>query len=166
MECKDLKELLTQYSLDDLGRVEKVGVERHLEECNECKLYLSQSQELWSLLDTWDEIEPDGKFVSNFWDKTSIEETKLQPGFLSKFRNLKPNWSLAGAMASIFLVSILTFAVFSPDTTNTLYTSADEQDELILIELDNALSRETSDVLSIYGPWESTLDVSGNGDMN
>ena len=166
MECNDIKELLTQYSLDDLGQVEKVGVERHLEECRECKVYLSQSQELWSLLDTWGEIEPEGEFVSNFWDKASIEETKLQPGFLGRLRNFKPNWSLAGAMASIFLVSILTFAVFSPDTTNTLFTSADEQDELILLELDNALSRETADVLSIYGPWDSTLDVNGNGGMN
>ena len=32
MECKDIKELLIQYSLDDLGQVEKVGVKRHLEE--------------------------------------------------------------------------------------------------------------------------------------
>jgi len=166
MECNDIKELLTQHSLDDLGQVEKVGVERHLEECNECKVYLSQSQELWSLLDTWGEIEPEGKFISNFWDKASIEEMKLQPGFLGRLRNIKSNWSLAGAMASIFLVSILTFAVFSPDTTNTLFKSADEQDELILLELDNALSRETADVLSIYGPWDSTLDVNGNGGMN
>ncbi len=166
MECNNIKELLTQHSLDALGQDEKVSVERHLEECNDCTLYLSESRELWGLLDTWDEIEPDGKFVANFWDKTSIKETKLQPGFLSRFRNLKPNWGVAGAMASIFLVSVITFAVFSSDSTNTLYTSADEQDELVLLELDNALSRETSDVLSIYGPWDGAMDVSGNGGMN
>lgn len=166
MECKDIKGILIQYSLGDLGQVEKVGVERHLEECNECRLYLSQSNELWNLLDTWEEVEPDGNFISQFWDQASIDETKYKPGFLSQLRNFKLNWTLAGAMASIFLVSIIAFAVFSPHTTNTLFTSADEQDELILIELDNALSRETADVLSIYGPWDNPLDVNGNGGMN
>jgi len=166
MECKDIRRILVQYSLGDLGQVEKVGVERHLEECNECRLYLSQSNELWNLLDTWEEVEPDGNFISQFWDHASIDETKYKPGFLSQLGNFRLNWTIAGAMASIFLVSIITFAVFSPDITNTLYTNADEQYELILIELDNALSRDTADVLSIYGPWDNTFDVNGSGGMD
>jgi len=166
MDCKDIKEILMQYSLGDLGQVEKVDVEKHLEECNECRLFLSQSNQLWNLLDRWDEVEPKGEFVSKFWDKASIHETNYKPGFLSQLRNFRLNWTLAGVMASIFLVSIFTFAVLSPDTTNILFTSVDERDELILIELDNALSRETADVLSIYGPWDDNLDVNGNGGMN
>jgi len=149
-----------------LGQVEKEGVEMHLKECDECSLFLAQSNELWNLLDTWDEVEPQGEFVSKFWDKASIDETKFIPGFLSWIRNFKLNWTLAGAMASIFLVSIFTFAVFSPDTRDNLFTSADERDELILIELDNAISRETAEVLSIYGPWDGDSNVNGNGGIN
>jgi len=166
MDCKNIKELLIQYSLGDLGPVEKTSVESHLENCTECRSYLSESNNLWSMLETWDEIEPDTEFLSNFWDKAAVNDVKLESGFLSWFRDIRLNWTLAGAMASIFLVSIITFSVFSPDTTNTLFMSADQRDELILIELDNAISRETADVLSIYGPWDDDSDVNGNGGIN
>ena len=166
MDCKNIKELLIQYSLGDLGTVEKTSVESHLENCTECKSYLSESNNLWSMLETWDEIEPDTEFLSNFWDKATVNDVKSKPGFLSWFRDIKPNWTLAGAMASILLVSIITFSVISPDTTNTLFMSDDQRDELILIELDNAISRETADVLSIYGPWDDDSEVNGNGGIN
>ena len=161
MDCKNIKELLTQYSLGDLGDIEKASVESHLGACRECKSYLSETENLWNLLEARDQIEPDPEFLSNFWDKADVDETKLKPGFLRWVKDIKPNWTLAGAMASIFLVSIITFGAFSPDTRNSLFMSADEQDELILIELDDALSRETADILSIYGPWDGGTDING-----
>lgn len=161
MDCKNIKELLTQYSLSDLGDIEKASVESHLDGCIECKSYLSETNNLWNLLETRDEIEPDQEFLSNFWDKAAVDEVKLKPGFFKWFRDIKPNWTLAGAMASIFLVSIITFSAFSPDTRNSLFMSSDEQDQLILLELDNALATETADMLSIYGPWDGGTDVSG-----
>lgn len=161
MDCKNIKELLTQYSLGDLRDVEKASVEGHLGDCGECKSYLSETKNLWNLLEARDEIEPDKEFLSDFWDKADVDEVKLKPGFFKWFRNIKPNWTLAGAMASIFLVCIITFGAFSPDTTDNLFMSADEQDQLILLELDNALARETADILSIYGPWDGGTDVSG-----
>ncbi|MFA9407644.1 MAG: anti-sigma factor [Candidatus Dadabacteria bacterium] len=164
MDCKNIKELLTQYSLGDLGHVEKASVESHLDSCSECKSYLFETKNLWNLLEARDEIEPDTEFLSNFWDKAAVDEVKLKPGFLRWFRDIKPNWTLAGAMASIFLVSIITFGALSPDTRNSFFMSSDEQDELILIELDNALSRETADVLSIYGAWDGGTDVDGGID--
>jgi len=163
MDCKNIKELLIQYSLDDLESDEKASVESHLDTCSECKSYLSESKNLWSLLETWDELEPDAQFLSNFWDKAAVDEVKLKPGFLSWVRDIKPNWTLAGAMASIFLVSIITFGVFSPDMANNLFMSDERQDELILIELDNAISTETAGVLAIYGAWDGGTDVDGNG---
>ena len=166
MECKEIKEIVIQYSLGGLKHVEKAGVESHLDNCAECRSFLSESKKLWGLLDTWNEVEPNKEFVSKFWDKTSIDETNFKPGVLSRLGNIRPNWTLAGAMASIFLVSVITFSVFSPDTRNSLFMSADERDELILIELDNAISKETADVLSIYGPWDSGPDVNGNGGIN
>ena len=166
MECKEIKEIVLQYSFGGLKQVERASVENHLDNCAECRSFLSESKKLWSLLETWDEVEPDQEFVSKFWDQTSIDETNFKPGFLSWLGNIRPNWTLAGAVASIFLVSVITFSVFSPDTRNSLFMSADERDELILIELDNAISRETADVLSIYGPWDNGSDANGNGGIN
>lgn len=161
MDCKNIKELLTQYSLGDQKHLDHEELHNHLDNCTECRDYVLESRSLWSLLETRDEIEPDPEFLSNFWDKAAKDEVKLQPGFLKRFRNIKLNWTLAGAMASIFLVSIITFGVFSSDTSNNLFMSADERDELVLIELDNAISTETADVLAIYGPWDGGTDITG-----
>ena len=164
MECKQLKESLLQYTLDGLSHDERVNIESHISGCSECKSYVSESKELWSLLETWEEVEPDNNFVSKFWDK--VEETKPTPGFLHWIQNIKLNWTLAGAMASIFLVSIVTFSAFSPEMRNSIFMSADERDELVLIELDDALSRETADLLSIYGPWDGGPEINSDGGIN
>lgn len=161
MDCKNVKELLTQYSLEDLGIAEKASVEGHLNSCAECESYLADTRNLWNLLEVRDDIEPDREYLSNFWDKAALEEVKPKPGFMNWIKNVKPNWTLAGAMASIFLVSIITFGAFSPDTRDSLFTSTDEKDAQILIELDNAVAQETADILSIYGPWDGGTDTNG-----
>jgi anti-sigma factor RsiW len=166
MDCKNIKENLVQYSLDDLRDTEKISVESHLESCSECRDYLAESENLWNLLEVSGEIEPDAEFLSNFWDKVNVDGPKIKPGFIHWIRNINLNWTLAGAMASIFLVSIITFGVFSTDTRNRLLMSTDERDELVLMELDDAIAKETSDVLSIYGPWDSEADVNGSGGVN
>jgi len=166
MDCKNIKDILIQYSLGDINDIEKTSVEDHLANCESCKSYLKESNTLWNLMDTWDSIEPDPGFVSSFWDKAAADEPDIKLGFFKWVRDIKFNWALAGAMASIFLVSIITFGAFSPDTRNSLFMSADERDELVLIELDNALAKETSDVLAIYGPWDGDTDVDGNGGLN
>lgn len=161
MDCKNIKELLTQYSLGNLQDLDEKELQTHMDNCIECRDYVSESKSLWSLLETRDELEPNPEFLANFWDKVSKDEVKVQPGFLKRFTEIKLNWTLTGAMASIFLVSIITFGIFSPDTRNSLFMSADEQDELMLIELDNAISTETAEVLAIYGPWDGSTDVNG-----
>ena len=164
MECREIKETLIQYSLYDLEIPEKASIDNHMASCMECRSFVSESKELWGLLDAWEEVEPDSNFISNFWDK--VDEPKPAPGFINWIQNIRPNRTLAAAMASVFLVSIITFGVFNPDTRNALFMSADERDELILIELDDALSRETADVLSIYGPWDGGPEIDGNGGIN
>lgn len=164
MECKELKETLVQYSLDEMSSDERVNIESHITGCDDCKNYVSESKGLWSLLEKWEEVEPSGNYISNFWDK--VEETAPAPGFLHWIQNIKPNWTLAGAMASVFLVSIITFGAFSPEIRNSIFMSADERDELVLLELDDALSRETADLLSIYGPWDGGPEIGADGGIN
>lgn len=168
MDCSDFKELIVSYSSDDLSGDDKALVEAHLKECGECSLYLSQSNELWNLLDDWKGIETGGDYVTDFWQRVSSEEAG-SGGFLAIFKKLRFNWALAGAFASILIVGIFTFAIFAPDAGKSIFTAADERDELILLELDRATSRETADVLAIYGPWDSgidTVNINGNGGTN
>ena len=166
MDCKDKKETLIQYSLGDLPLAQKESLENHLEECGECRSYLAESNSLWILMESWDEVEPEGDFVSSFWDKAKTDNPQLKPGFLHWIRDVKFNWTLAGAMASIFLVCVITFGAFDADTRNSLFMSTDERDEQILSELDNAIAQEITYELSIYGPWDSGTYVNANGGVN
>ncbi len=168
MDCSDFKELIVSYSSDDLSGGDKALVETHLKECGECGLYLSQSNELWNLLDEWKKIEPGDEYVADFWQRVSKEEADHR-GFLGVFKKFRFNWAIAGAFASILIVGIFTFAIFGPGSGNGIFTASDERDELILLELDRATSRETADVLAIYGPWDNgidTVNINGNGGMN
>lgn len=169
MECKDLRELVVQYSSGDLPDGDKDFVETHLRECGECSALLRRSDALWSLLDEWKDVEPRTEFVSEFWSRVSKEESRKSRGFFGIFKNKKPAWTLAGALASFLLVGVFTFAILGPgEDLNTLF-SRDERDEKILIELDNATTRDTTAALEIYGPWDSGMDIvniNGSGGFN
>ena len=169
MECSDCRELIVSYSSGDLPSSGKESIEAHIGECPECRLYISQSDRVWNLLGEWREIEPRGDFVSCFWDCVSKEERESGRGVFSYVRKLRLRWTLAGALASVLLVGIFTFAIFKPDSGLNGYADNDARDEQILLELDNATTRETTDALSIYGPWENSVEImkiNGTGDMN
>jgi hypothetical protein len=169
MECKDYKDLIIGYSSGDLPASDRESVEAHVRECETCRLYLAQSDRVWSLLDDWRGIEPRSDFVSGFWERVSEEERKSSRGFFSPFKKPRLNWALTGALASVLILGILTFVLFKPDSGFRIYAEKDARDEQILLELDSATSRETAEALSIYGPWENRVEImkiNGYGDMN
>jgi predicted anti-sigma-YlaC factor YlaD len=170
MECRDCKELVIGYSSGEISDVERDLVEAHLGVCEDCSEYLAQSDKLWTLLDEWRGIEPRSDFVSGFWERVSEQERAGYWGFIGRLRYLKPNFGLAGALATIMIVGIFAFALIGPDTGYHNYNYAqknDEQDELLLNELDNATTRDTAADLAIYGPWDSGVQIMKiNGEMN
>lgn len=168
MDCRDIKELIVQYSSEDLPASDREFVEGHVGECEECRAYLSRSYKLWDLLDEWQGMDPGTEYVSDFWNRVSSEEDGRK-GFLGRLKEFRLNWALAGALASVLIVGIFTFAVFGPESGYLGFSDRDEQDELILLELESATSRDTAEVLAIYGPWENDLDIiniNGDGGMN
>lgn len=169
MECSDYRELIVSWSSGDLPPSGIESIEAHIRECPGCSLYMSQSGRVWNLLDEWREIEPRSDFVSAFWDRVSKEESAPGRGVFSYVRKLRLSWALAGALASVLIAGIFTFALFKPDPGFETYADNDARDEQILLELDHATTRETTDVLSIYGPWENRVEImkiNGYGDTN
>jgi hypothetical protein len=169
MECRDYKELIIGYSAGDLPESDRMSVIAHIGECEDCRLYLSRSERVWELLDGWQGVEPRSDFVSGFWGRVAREERESGSGFFARFKKLKLNIALAGALATVLIVGMFTFVLFKPDSGFRSYAENDAQDEQILLELDSATTRETADALSIYGPWENRVEImkiNGNGDMN
>jgi len=166
MDCRDIKEYIVRYSTGDIEEREKVLVDEHVKECSDCSQYLLRSEKLWDTLDMWEDVEPRGEFVTEFWKRLPSQENAAQAGLLGWLKSLRPNLAVTGALATIFIVGIFTFAVFGPGTINTPLRDTDERDELILIELDRVTTEETSEMLAIYGPWDNSYDANGNGGMN
>lgn len=169
MDCRDIKELVIQYSSGDLPEGDKQFVEAHLAECDDCNAYLSQSYRAWNMLDEWEDMEPGGEFVSEFWRRVAKEEMDRK-GFFGLFNIPRPGLALAGALATVLIVGIFTFALFSPEEESVRFTERDEQDDQILRELDRATTSETPpEALAIYGPWDNEVEImriNGNGGMN
>ena len=168
MECSECRDLVIGYSSGDLPASRRELFEVHVRSCEDCGLYVSQYDGVWKLLDEWREVEPRSDFVSNFWERVSKEEKELNWGFLPGLRKLG-SWSLAGVLASVLIVGMFTFLLFRSGSGLDSYVENDARDEIILHELDNATTRDTSDALSIYGPWENNFEImkiNGYGDTN
>jgi len=166
MECRNIKEYIIWYSSGDIEGSEKDLVDEHVKECKDCSRYLIRSEKLWDALDVWEEVVPRGEFITEFWKRVSSQENTAQAGLWGYLKSLRPSLAVTGALATILIVGIFTFAVFGPGIIDTPLRNSDERDELILIELDRATTTETSEVLAIYGPWDNSFDAIGNGGMN
>ncbi|MBI2487225.1 MAG: zf-HC2 domain-containing protein [Deltaproteobacteria bacterium] len=162
MNCKELKELILEYTAGNLDQSEKLRVESHLKECKECYLFFGQSNQVWDLLDEWDIIEPKEDIVTNFWERVSEEEIRGK-GIFDFFKNLKLNWSFGVALAVIMIISVISFNIFEFKRTKVVFTENDKADEELLIELDRAVSRKTARGLDIYGPWEDEIEENDKG---
>lgn len=166
MECRNIKEMIIRYSSGDIDDRERVLVDRHIRECGDCGIYFKRSQNLWGVLDSWRDIEPERQYVTRFWKKVSIEDEKAATGLIGFLKGFKPRLAISGALATVLLVGIFTFALLGPGTLERVFQSSDEKDEMILIELDRATNSETSELLAIYGPWDNSFSANGNGGMN
>ena len=168
MGCNHVRELIAAYSAGDLPASGKEAVESHVAECEECGIYFSRYEGVWNLLEEWREIEPRTDYVSGFWARVADEERARDRSILKK---LMHGWGLAGAFATVVLVGVFTFAMLRPQSGIIGYADSDVRDEQLLHELDRATTVETadSDALSIYGPWDSGVEImriNGYGDMN
>ena len=168
MGCKEVREMIAGYSSGELRESARETFESHISECEECNLFLSRYEGVWSVLDEWTEIEPRTDFVSGFWAQVAEEERAHDRGILKK---LFHGWGLAGAVATVLIGGVVTFTMLGPQGGDVNYASNDVRDEQILHELDNVTARDTadSDALSIYGPWDNGVEImriNGYGEQN
>lgn len=165
MNCKELEELILEYTAGNLDQNEKLRVESHLRECKKCYLFFGQSNQVWNLLDEWDVIEPRKDIVTNFWERVSEEDVRGK-GIFDFFKNLKLNWSFGVALAVIaviMIISVISFNIFEFKRTKVVFTENDKADEELLIQVDSAISKETAKSLEIYGPWDEIPEEDNKG---
>ena len=55
---------------------------------------------------------------------------------------------------SILIIGVFIFSLFSSRNTNVSFTDLDKRDEMLLIDVDNSISRNVTEILEVYGPWD------------
>jgi hypothetical protein len=153
MECKKVRELILDYSEGDLNQGDKLEVERHLGECNDCNLYFERSHKVWDLLDKWDTVDTKDNFIPRFWDRVSREDIKTLNVF-HFFRNLRINLVAGLAGVLILILGVFLANTFISSRYAIVITEEDRADDELLIEFDKAVSREADELLDVYGPWD------------
>jgi predicted anti-sigma-YlaC factor YlaD len=162
MGCEKIKELILEYPNGDLTQIERMQVETHLRECADCSLFLNGSHHVWNLMDMWDGVEVGETFVAKFWDRVSHEDTR-KGGIIEFFRNWKLGWTYAGALVVIVIVSVILLNFFESGRTKVVFTEMDKADEKLLIDFDEAISREDEQSLDVYGPWDEPIEENNKG---
>ena len=162
MECEKIKELILEYPNWDLTRTEKMQVEVHLRECEDCALFFNESHQIWNLMDEWGGVDVGENFVTKFWDRVSHEDSR-KSGIMYFFRNWKLGWTYAAALAVIVIVSVILFNFFGSSRTSIVFTERDKTDERLLIDFDKAISREDGQSLDVYGPWDELIEENNKG---
>ena len=79
MECKEFQELAAPYLQNELNVSESKAYEMHLNKCEECRLVLSQTKEVLSLLDQSPVLEPPVEGKSRFLEALKKEKDIINP---------------------------------------------------------------------------------------
>ncbi|MEE9213823.1 MAG: hypothetical protein V3U54_03380 [Thermodesulfobacteriota bacterium] len=147
------KDRIIRYLSGDLVGEELISVEKLISEKLEYKEYYENLKRSWEALEHIEDIEPKGNYVSDFWNKVEMSESKTNTGYLNFFRSRRTGWTLVGSFVSILIIGVFIFSLFSSRNTNVSFTDLDKRDEMLLIDVDNSISRNVTEILEVYGPW-------------
>lgn len=147
------KELIQKYISGDISVDEASNVESMINNDPELRSYLERSEKVWELVGSFDTIEPNPNFISNFWDRVRDEKNR-ETTFLEKIRSINIRWAFISSFATILLVSAFLINIFVIDNGSEKKFVFDDQDEVMLKNLDRAITKKTAASLEVFGPWE------------
>ncbi|MGQ0792676.1 MAG: hypothetical protein ACT4NX_01140 [Deltaproteobacteria bacterium] len=167
-KCDEIQDLILDYPEDKLSHSQRLAVKSHVEGgCPRCGALLAESNQMWDLLGGIPEIEPRADFAGRFWDRLAEEEEEQKARgrfqIFDIFKMWKLNFARLGAVAVIFIAAAVSLNVFESERAVVVYTAEDRADEKLLGDMDRAVSRQTADILDIYGPWSIDIEQNNKG---
>jgi hypothetical protein len=132
MRCKEIQPLLVEYHDDSLDPEKREKVERHLAECENCRLSLKRIDELHRLLAEDSVPQPEESFWINFLPEVrSRIEAESKPKF-----SLFPRPRLAFSLMSVLVVMVLSLFLLTGNERNVVELRTESIEESILPESD------------------------------
>lgn len=148
--------LIERYLAGDLSYEEEKTLFDLLEKNPELKKYLEFSEAVWRELDDLDKLEPSQDYVQRFWNRVSKEKEKSSIFSVFGFGALKHRWAFATSFATVLITGLFLANVylFNNSINDTQEFVFNKEDELLLRNLDRAISKQTAASLEVFGPWE------------
>ncbi|MCH8030096.1 MAG: hypothetical protein IH874_09230 [Candidatus Dadabacteria bacterium] len=165
MDSKKIVELILEYPEGEISEANKMELKRHIRENLGYSELYEQSKGLWKLMEEWRDIEPSDDYLVKFWNRVTEEEEARAHWFGRFLGILRFNlgWS-AAAIVTFLVLGVVSLYVFNTGTEMTL-SEADLKDNEALIDVEKAISTESSKPLELYGPWNE-LDNPETGDAS
>jgi hypothetical protein len=171
---RKIKELILEYPDGDISASEKRLVESVLENSPEYKSFYYASKMLWSVMDEWKGIEPRGDFVSAFWERLSQDEERRLSSRLGFLAGFKLRLGSAALISILVVTSIIGLRMFGATeggegmkvesgSVEKIISDKDKFDDQLLLEVDTTISKEPSEPLEVYGPWEELGEPQSGG---
>ena len=110
MDCplrrEETADLLLDYAARRLDAARAATIERHMEDCAECRKFRMEQAVVWDALDVWEPMPVSMDFNRRLWQR--IDAAEASPWYRGlmdslRFANWKPAFSLAAAIAIIEL---------------------------------------------------------------
>ncbi len=162
MKCDEIKGMYDDFKLQMLSNDESATINEHLVNCTDCNDYFAKNNKLSSLMDTWDEIEPQSNYVSKFWSRVEEVEKNENKGVIGFIKGIRTTF-LVPSLAVALFCSLFIVNMYRTSTVNPTYSEQDLQDNRLLQEINDIISVEGSESLQIYGLWNNLEEESKEG---
>ena len=149
---EDIQEKINSYISGELSEDESIEVKQLIESSEEVRAYYEQISGMWRTLDDIENIEPRQDYISQFWKKVEVEESKRRSSFLNLF-SLNKKWAFAGSFGVFVVICSFVINSYVGINGNGNYVNSLD-DETILTNLDESINPRTPDSLNVYGPWD------------
>lgn len=156
MKCREVDFLLGEYYENSLDLNERKMVEKHLGECENCRLRLKEMEQTYQLLEKESIPQPEESFWVNFLPEIRARiEKKQKPK-----EKLVPKSRLAFSILSVLTVAIIAFHLFSVDRENIAQRRLEQSGEGILIESDfSSYAEQLANAISSEGDSSISLEI-------
>ena len=143
---------IEDYFSGELSDEESKSLLSKVEDSEELRDHFVESEKLWNYLSSVETIEPTPNYIRRFWNSVSSNEEKENRSYF-QFNFLNKKWKFVSSLAVFLILStiIINNFVHEEEKSGFVYEA---DDELLVDNLEEALSKNTPDVLNVYGPWE------------
>ena len=156
MKCREVNFLLSEYYKNSLDLNDREKVEKHLRECESCRLRLREIEQTFQLLEKETLPQPEESFWISFLPevRSRIErKEKLKEKIVPKMRP-------AFGLLSVLLAVIVSYLLFTIDRENIAQRPSEQSGEDVLIVSDFSSSADQlAEMLLSEGDQTSSIEI-------